>query len=77
MRKIVLSVHISLDGFISGPNGEMNWISIDEEMFDFVKTLTDRSDCALYGRVTWEMMHAYWLTAQVRLKMLMPVVNPG
>jgi dihydrofolate reductase len=63
MRKIVLSVHISLDGYISGPNGEMDWIRIDEEMFDFVKTLTDKADTAFYGRTTWEMMHNYWPTA--------------
>ncbi len=26
--------HISLDGFVAGPNGEMNWIKVDEEIFD-------------------------------------------
>jgi len=56
-------MHTSLDGFVAGPNGEMNWINVDEQIFDFVGTMTDKSDTALYGRVTYEMMQAYWPTA--------------
>jgi len=29
-------MHISLDGFVADPNGEMNWIKVDEEIFDHV-----------------------------------------
>ena len=29
-------MHISLDGFVAGPNGEMDWIKVDEEIFDHV-----------------------------------------
>jgi len=36
MRKIISFMHISLDGFIAGPNGEMNRIKVDEEIFDHV-----------------------------------------
>jgi dihydrofolate reductase len=56
-------MHFSLDGFVAGPNGEMSWIKVDEEMFDFVATMTDQADTALYGRVTYEMMQSYWPTA--------------
>jgi dihydrofolate reductase len=56
-------MHTSLDGFVAGPNGEMNWIKVDEELFDFVGTMTDNADTALYGRVTYEMMESYWPTA--------------
>ena len=41
MRKLLLFMHISLDGFAAGPNGEMDWIKVDEAMFDFGKKLTD------------------------------------
>ena len=34
MRKIISFMHISLDGFVAGPNGEMDWIKVDEEIFD-------------------------------------------
>lgn len=60
MRKLIFFMHTSLDGFVAGPRGEMNWIKVDEEMFDFVKTMTDQADTALYGRVTYEMMQSYW-----------------
>lgn len=56
-------MHTSLDGFVAGPNGEMNWIKVDEEMFDFVATMTAQADTVLYGRVTYEMMQGYWPTA--------------
>src|SRR5690349_5005296 len=63
MRKVVQFMHVSLDGFVSGPNGEMNWILIDQIMFDMVAERTNNSDSALYGRKTWEMMDGYWPTA--------------
>jgi len=53
-------MHTSLDGFVAGLNGEMDWIKVDEEMFDFVATMTEQADTALYGRVTYEMMQSYW-----------------
>src|SRR6195952_5800119 len=63
MRNLIFFMHTSLDGFVAGPNGEMNWIKVDEEIFDFVGTITDNADAALYGRVTYEMMQSYWPTA--------------
>ena len=63
MRNLVFFMHASLDGFVAGLNVEMNWIHIDESMFDFVATMTAQSDAALYGRVTYEMMQSYWPTA--------------
>jgi dihydrofolate reductase len=56
-------MHVSLDGFVAGPNGEMNWIKVDEELFEPVGKITDEADTALYGRVTYEMMENYWPTA--------------
>ena len=66
MRNLIFFMHTSLDGFVVGPNGEMNWIKIDEELFDFVATMTDTSDTALYGRVTYYMMQSYWPQAGVQ-----------
>ncbi|WP_459479090.1 dihydrofolate reductase family protein [Clostridium saccharoperbutylacetonicum] len=63
MRKLISFMHISLDGFVSGENGEMEWILVDNELFDFVAKMTDQADSALYGRVTYEMMQNYWPTA--------------
>jgi len=60
MRNLIFFMHTSLDGFVAGLNGEMDWIKVDDEMFDFVATMTDQADTALYGRVTYEMMQSYW-----------------
>src|SRR3982750_1654913 len=63
MRKIISFMHISLDGFVAGPNGEMDWIKVDEEIFDFIGKRISEGDTALYGRVTYQMMESYWPTA--------------
>jgi dihydrofolate reductase len=63
MRKIISFTHISLDGFVAGLNGEMDWIKVDEEIFDHVGKRIGESDTALYGRVTYQMMENYWPTA--------------
>jgi dihydrofolate reductase len=63
MRKIISFMHISLDGFVAGPNGEMNWIKADQEIFDYVGMRISKGDTSLYGRVTFQMMESYWPTA--------------
>jgi len=56
-------MHISLDGFVAGPNGEMDWIKVDEELFNYVGKRISGGDTSLYGRVTYQMMENYWPTA--------------
>jgi dihydrofolate reductase len=63
MRNLIFFMHTSLDGFVAGLNGEMDWIKVDEEIFDFVATMTENADTALYGRITYDMMQSYWPTA--------------
>jgi dihydrofolate reductase len=63
MRNLIFFMHTSLDGFVAGPNGELNWAKVDDEIFDFVATMTEKADTALYGRVTYNMMESYWPTA--------------
>lgn len=63
MRKIFSFMHLSLDGFVAGPNGEMDWIKVDEEIFDHVGKRINEGDTAMYGRVTFQMMENYWPTA--------------
>jgi dihydrofolate reductase len=63
MRKLISFMHISLDGFVAGPNGEIDWVKVDEEIFDYVGKRVSEGDTALYGRKTFEMMESYWPTA--------------
>ena len=66
MRKLVLFMHTSLDGLVAGPNGEMDWIKLENEIFDYADSRTEHADTALYGRITFEMMENYWPTAGSR-----------
>ena len=63
MRKLIAHAHISLDGFAAGPNGELHWDLVDEEIFNYTAQLTNQADAAIYGRVTYQIMDGYWPTA--------------
>ncbi|TMI61448.1 MAG: dihydrofolate reductase [Bacteroidetes bacterium] len=63
MRKIISFMHISLDGFVAGLNGELDWVKVDEEIFTHVGKRISEGDTALYGRVTYQLMESYWPTA--------------
>ena len=56
-------MHTSLDGFVAGANGEMDWIWVDEEIFEYGAERINEADTALYGRITYQMMEGYWPTA--------------
>ncbi|WP_312108212.1 dihydrofolate reductase family protein [Brevibacillus reuszeri] len=62
MRKIILLMHVSLDGFVTGPNGEMDWIIHTEEEQNYVTDLLNTVDTVLFGRVTYQMMESFWPT---------------
>jgi len=53
MRKVILSLAVSLDGFIEGPNGEYDWCTIPED-YDFGEFFR-RIDTIFVGRKTYEM----------------------
>lgn len=63
MRKLVLLEHVSLDGYLAGPGGDMRWIRFDEELAAQIQPAFDGCDTAVWGRVTYEMMAGYWPTA--------------
>jgi len=62
MRKVISFMHVSLDGFVCGPREEMDWIIMDEEIFQDAMDLAAAADMALYGRTTYQMMESYWPT---------------
>jgi dihydrofolate reductase len=63
MGKLVLFMHTTLNGLVAGPQGEMDWIRISDELFEYSDQQTAQAGTALYGRVTYQMMEAYWPTA--------------
>jgi dihydrofolate reductase len=64
MRKLILIVHTSLDGFAAGEKGEFDNFNPSPENLDFVCSLTDEADAALAGRVSYQMLNSYWPTAR-------------
>jgi dihydrofolate reductase len=62
MRKVIYSMGLSLDGFIAGPNGEIDWSAPDEELHRFHNEQTRELDAHFCGRRLYEEM-LYWETA--------------
>ena len=62
MRKLIYSMGVSLDGFIAGPNGEIDWGAPDEERHRFHNEETRELGAHLCGRRLYEEM-LYWETA--------------
>jgi dihydrofolate reductase len=64
MRKIKLQMQITLDGFVGGPNGELDWMvwEWDDVLKEYVTELTNSADTILLGRKTGEGMAVYWPT---------------
>jgi dihydrofolate reductase len=62
MRKIISLIHLSLGGFSSGPNDELDWISYDDELERDAHSMHDLTDTVIWGRRTYQGMAGYWLT---------------
>lgn len=63
MRKIIVSNVVSLDGFFEGVNKEIDWFTVDESFFEYARQLLNEVDTILFGRVTYQMMAAFWPNA--------------
>ena len=63
MRRIVLHLGISLDGYFEGPDGDISWGRVDDELHTYFNRVLAGSSAFLEGRVTYELMEAYWPTA--------------
>lgn len=63
MRNVIYSMMMSLDEYIAGPNGELDWPIIDEELHTFANDWERRVDTHLYGRRMYELMADFWPTA--------------
>jgi dihydrofolate reductase len=61
MRKIIAALQVSVDGFIEGPNGEMDWLmTTDEEMWKELFEMLDHIDTLILGRKMYPLYEQYW-----------------
>jgi dihydrofolate reductase len=63
MRKIVLMMSVSVDGFMAGPGGDLGWQLVDEELHGHFNDWLAGASAFLDGRVTYELMAEFWPTA--------------
>ncbi len=56
MRKVILNLAVSLDGFIEGPNGEIDWLVRDEKIdfADILNEILNDKDMIFYGRISYD-----------------------
>jgi dihydrofolate reductase len=67
MRKIKLQMQVSIDGFVCGSEGQMDWTvwNWDDELKNYVKELMTPADSFIIGRVLYEGMSNYWPAAEI------------
>ncbi|MDD5368817.1 MAG: dihydrofolate reductase family protein [Anaerolineaceae bacterium] len=63
MKKISVFNHMTIDGFFSGPNGEIDWFQAvhDDEWNRYAQEHADQShNTLMFGHTTYEMMKSWW-----------------
>lgn len=63
MRKVIFMMSVSIDGYFEGPNRELGWHSVDDELHRHFNDCIRGMGAFLDGRVTYELMAAFWPTA--------------
>jgi dihydrofolate reductase len=63
VRRIVLMISVSLDGFFEGPGGNLDWHLVDDEVHTEFNAVLGAMSAFLDGRVTYELMAEFWPTA--------------
>jgi dihydrofolate reductase len=75
MRKIILMMSISLDGFIEGPDRDIDWHLVDDELHTHFNEQLSAMGAFLSGRVTYELMAGFWPTADTDPSSTGPMVE--
>jgi dihydrofolate reductase len=62
MRKLMLQMQVTVDGYVAGPKGQLDWMTfeLDAGLEAFINQLTDTSDTILLGRKMTEGFIKYW-----------------
>ncbi len=63
MRKLFTFMSVSLNGFFEGPNHDLSWHNVDEEVKRFAIDMLRRVDTLLFGRRIYQDFEAYWPNA--------------
>lgn len=55
---------VTLDGYFAGPGGDISWHNVDPEFQELANKASNSGNTLLFGRVTYELMAAYWPTPE-------------
>ena len=64
MGRLIYCLNVSLDGFIETPDRGLEWTLVDDELHSWFNDQSRGIQASLYGRRLWEVMAAYWPTAE-------------
>jgi dihydrofolate reductase len=62
--KLIYLMNVSLDGFVETPDHNLDWTIVDDELHTWFNEQERSTDASLYGRRLYEVMAAYWPTAE-------------
>lgn len=60
MRKVIVTMWVSLDGYIAGPDNDMSWVRVDDVMGRYEDDTVSAADTLLLGRVTYQSFAGSW-----------------
>jgi dihydrofolate reductase len=75
VRKLIFMMSVSLDGFFEGPNHELDWQLVDDELHSHFNDELATMGAFLDGRVTYELMADYWPTADADPASPAPIIE--
>jgi dihydrofolate reductase len=67
MRKVIMWNMVSVDGFFEGENADIGWFVFDDELEAYINETQEQAGTLIFGRVTYQLMAAYWPSEQGRI----------
>ncbi|GAC1664174.1 MAG: dihydrofolate reductase family protein [Candidatus Limnocylindrales bacterium] len=69
MGKVIFLMNVSLDGYIETPDHSLDWTIVDDKLHSWFNERERSLDALVYGRRLYELMNAYWPTAEAKPEM--------
>ena len=67
MCKVIMWDMVTVDGFFEGPQTDISWFVFEEELEKYIHETQEAAGALLFGRITYELMAAYWPSGQGRI----------
>jgi dihydrofolate reductase len=74
MRRLVVDTIMSLDGYFTGPNNEIDWFEFDDDEQAWSVDILRKADTTIYGRVTYEEFRQFWPSERAKVSGFDPFI---